>query len=96
MAITIDNLVNALRLEGTAAEIEQLNRILNYAMTAVENLASGAPDAVKDEAIVRISAYAYDRPLVAKGTAYADVIRNSGAASALLPYRSHRARAIGS
>ena len=96
MAVTIDNLVNALRLEGTAAETEQLNRILNYAMTAVEQLAPAAPDSVKAESIVRISAYAYDKPLVSKGTAYADVIKNSGAASALLPYRSHRARAIGS
>lgn len=63
-----------------------LTRLLASAGAVVENYAAGAPAAIKDEAIVRLSAYWFDcgaeapRPMV-----------KTGAAALLNPYRVRRA-----
>lgn len=92
MAVTITaaDLLAALRLGSTAEETAQAERLLTYATTAVEKHAPDAPEAVQNEAVIRVAAYEYDRPTAPRGSGYASSLRNSGAASMLLPYRTHR------
>ena len=52
--------------------------------------APDAPDVVMNEAVFRLAGYIYDRPFASADTRFSNVMRNSGAASALLPYRNHR------
>ena len=97
MAITITQaaLSEALRLGGSAAETAQSTRLLSYSSLAVERHAPDAPDAVHNESVIRLAAYIYDQPNAGRGLAYANALRNSGAAAILLPYRVHRAGSVG-
>ena len=54
-----------------------------------------APDAVVEEAIIRLSAYMFDQPNAGRGMMYADALRSSGAAMILLPFRVIRAGSKG-
>ena len=96
MAITTQNLFEALRL-GTGADIPAalatiLTRQLGVATALVEQYAPDAPDAVKDEAVVRIAAWLYDSPAVQSATRAPFV--NSGAASLLSSYRARQALTV--
>ena len=93
MAVTLDvaALAAALRVGDTPEETVEVTRLLAYATTAVIKWAPDAPDVVHDEAVIRLAGYAMDRPTASRGSPYSNVLRNSGAASALLPYRIHRA-----
>ena len=93
MAITLDaaGLVAALRLGDSAEELAEVTRLLAYASEAVTKHVPTAPDAVHNEAIRRLAGYLYDQPEAARGDAYANALRNSGAARMMLPYRVHRA-----
>ena len=88
MALTIDALATAMRLdiplepETTAL----LTRLLGVGRAIVDLHAEQAPEAVQDEAIIRIAAYLYDMPEAPAGTRYAMAWRNSGAASLLGPW----------
>ena len=77
---------------ATATEVAEL---LGYATARVEQYLGDAyattPDAVLNEAARRIVGYLFDRPAASRYTAYAAVLRNSGAGEALLPYRVHGA-----
>ena len=55
----------------------------------------GAPDAVVEEAAIRLGAYLFDMPNAGRGLSYANAGRNSGAWTILLPYRIHRAGSTG-
>ena len=44
-----------------------------------------------NEAVRRLGGYLFDQPEAGRGDAYANAMRNSGAARMLLPYRVHRA-----
>ena len=57
---------------------------------AVTRLCPIAPDVIHNMAIWRYCSYAYDRPFASADGRFANVMRFSGAASALLPYRNHR------
>lgn len=98
MAVTLDvaALRVALRLGDTTEETAEATRLLSYATEAVTRHAPGStaapvPDAVHNEAVVRIAGYLFDQPLASRGTMHADALRNSGARAILLPYRTHRA-----
>ena len=91
MAVTAAQLATAIRVGDTPEETAQVERLLTYATEAVTRHAPNAPDAVQDEAVIRISGYLFDMPQAARGAGYADVLRNSGASAILLPYRVHRA-----
>ena len=93
MAVKISaaDLAAALRLGSSAEELAQATRLLAYASEAVVKNAPDAPQVVQTEAAIRIAGYLYDAPTAAKGASYAAVLRNSGAAGLLLPYRVHRA-----
>ena len=89
--LTVAELAAALRLGDSAEELAQATRLLAYTCEAVKKHSPLAPKAVANEAAIRIAGYLYDSPTAARGVGYAAVLRNSGAAGILLPYRVHRA-----
>lgn len=93
MAVTITaaELAAAIRLGDSAQETAEVTRLLATATAIVTKHAPDAPDAIQNEAVIRIAGYLYDAPGAASGAGYADAMRNSGAGSLLLPYRVHRA-----
>ena len=93
MAVTIQNtdLAKRIRLGTSAGELAEVDQLLAYATEAVTKHAPDAPDVVHDEAVFRLAGYIYDRPFASADTRFSNVLRNSGAASALLPYRMHGA-----
>ena len=106
MAVTITRaqLAARIRLGRTQTELDETDELLAYATAldlpggllayateAVTHHAPDAPDVVHNEAVYRLAGYIYDRPFASADTRFANAFRNSGAASALLPYRNHRA-----
>ena len=93
MAVTITRaqLAARIRLGRTQTELDETDELLAYATEAVTHHAPDAPDVVHNEAVYRLAGYIYDRPFASADTRFANAFRNSGAASALLPYRNHRA-----
>ena len=94
--IRVEALQDALRLGTTDAETAQATRLLAYATEAVEKHAPGedVPVTIQNEAVVRLSGYLFDQPTAGRGAAYANALRNSGAAAILSPYRIHRAGSV--
>ena len=93
MAVTITRaqLAARMRLGRTQTELDETDELLAEASAAVERLAPNAPDVIHNMAVWRFCSYAYDRPFASADTRFSNVMRNSGAASALLPYRMHGA-----
>ena len=91
VTITIEELQATLRLGDTAEETAEVTRLLAYASEAVTKHAPEATDTAMNEAVRRLSGYLFDQPEAGRGMAYANALRNSGAAAMLLPYRVHRA-----
>lgn len=93
MAVTLSTgqLAPALRLGTSAEETAEATRLLTYAAEVVTHYAPDAPDAVHNEAAIRVAAYHYDMPNAPAGEGFANTLRNSGAGRMLLPYRVHRA-----
>ena len=92
MAVTIlqAQLAARLRLGRTQIELDETDELLAYSTEAVTRHAPDAPDVVHNEAVYRLAGYIYDRPFASQSTRFSNALRNSGAASALLPYRQHR------
>ena len=92
MAVTIDRvaLAKRLRIGQSASELEEVDHLLAEASAAVTHHAPDAPDVIHDLAVYRFCGYQYDRPFAAADGRYGNVMRFSGAAAALLPYRNHR------
>ena len=90
VTITADTLRDALRLDETAEETAEVTRLLAVATEAVEKYGPDAPATVQNEAVIRVAGYLLDAPTAARGTGYADPVRNSGATALLAPYRVHR------
>ena len=97
MAITLTEieLGAALRLGDSDEELAEVTRLLAYGLVAVEKHAPDAPDAVQNEALIRLAGYLFDQPNAGRGLSFANAFRNSGAAAILLPYRIHRAGSTG-
>ena len=94
MAVTLTaaELAAALRIGDTPAETVEVTRLLLlYVRDAIPRHAPNAPDAVHNEASIRLAGYIYDSPGAARGTAYGNPLRHSGAAAMLLPWRNHGA-----
>ena len=94
MAVTLtiaELLIAALRLNDSTEETAEVTRLLAYATEAVAKHAPNAPNVAHNEAVRRIVGHLFDQPEAARGDAYANAMRNSGAARILLPYRVHRA-----
>ena len=96
MAVTIKRkvLCGALRLGDSPEEMAEVERLLTYSKTAVERHVAICPDEVHNESVCRLAGYLFDQPNAGRGLAYANAMRNSGAASILAPYRVHRAGII--
>ena len=93
MALTTAQLADALRLDAADAKVAgQLQRIQPAAEAAVLRFAPQAPEAIRDEATIRLAGYLYDAPTVPQpGIALTTApLRASGAAGLLAPYRRHR------
>ena len=97
MAVTIlrAQLAARMRLGRTQTELDETDELLAYSTEAVTHHAPDAPDVVHNEAVYRLAGYIYDRPFASADTRFANAMRNSGAASALLPYRMHNAGTAG-
>ena len=97
MAVTLTaaELAAALRMGDSAEETAEATRLLGYATGAVTKHADAAPDTAHNEAAIRLAGYLYDQPFAPRGDGYAASLRNSGAASILLPYRVRRAGTVG-
>ena len=91
VTITVAELQAALRLGDTAEETAEVTRLLAYVSEAITQHAPDAPDVAHNEAARRLAGYLFDQPESSRGMAYANALRNSGAARMLLPYRIHRA-----
>ena len=90
VTLTVAELLAALRLGDSAEETAEVSRLLLYATEAVTKHAPSAPDVVHNEAVRRLSGHLFDMPEAARGDAYANALRSSGAARMLFPYRTHR------
>ena len=97
MAITLTQgeLSAAIRLGDSAEEIAESTRLLAYVTEAiVRHLGDAyedAPEAIVNEAAIRLAGYLFDQPNAGRGLSFANAGRNSGAWAILLPFRVHRA-----
>ena len=91
MAITstIDELINDVRVVDVPTERAKLQRLMNFYAVAVVRLAPDADDEAHNMALRQAVGYAFDAPAAAAGARFANVLRFSGAASTLLPWRQH-------
>ena len=101
MAVTLTQveLSSAIRLGDSAEEVAESTRLLAFATEAISrhlgDAYEGAPEAVVNEAAIRLAGYFYDQPNAGRGLSFANAGRNSGAWQVLLPYRIHRAGSTG-
>ena len=89
VTITVEELRAALRLNDSEEETAEVTRLLTYAVEAIEQHAPTASDTAMNEAARRLAGYLFDQPEAARGDAYSNAMRSSGAARMLLPYRVH-------
>ena len=99
ISITVAALASAIRVGDSTEETAQVERLLAYATTTISRHLGDeyavTPEAVVNEATVRIVGYLFDQPTASRGSAFANAIRNSGAGRMLLPYTIHRAGPVG-
>ena len=89
ITLTVDDLINALKIHPSIDATEEITRLLKYVKTAIKKYAPDAPEEVANQAATRLAGYLYDQPI--RGVIHANALRNSGAGNILLPYRIHRA-----
>ena len=95
MAVNVSQLLVALRLGDSIEETAEATRLLAVAQAVVAERAPDAPDAIKDEAVIRIAAFLYDKPYYDNSSGYSTILRNSGAGDLLLPFTVIRAVSTG-
>ena len=101
MALTLTQaeLSAAIRLGDSAEEVAEATRLLAYVTEAItRHLADAydtAPEAIVNEAAIRLAGYLFDQPNAGRGLSFANAGRNSGAWAILLPFRVHRAGSTG-
>ena len=84
MAVTVAQLAAYLGIESRdSSQTEELQTFLDAATATVEKRAPGAPLAVRNLAVIRLSAYQHDQPFAARGQSFANAFVNSGAGLAL-------------
>ena len=93
--ITVDALKAAVRVGGTAVEETEITRIRDYAIAEISQYVGTAYTTIDpiilNEAAIRLVGYLYDQPSIARGSAFANALRNSGAGRMLFRFRVHRA-----
>ena len=93
MAVTVEALAVALRLQAGGSVVEpllsELTRLRDVAQAIVTSYGStSVPQAVQDEAVMRIANFLYSAPDSPMTDKYADIVRNSAADALLRPYKS--------
>ena len=84
MAVTVAQLAAYLGIESRDSDQTlELQTFLDAAHATVEKRAPGAPLAVRNLAVIRLSAYQHDQPYAARGQSFANAFSNSGAGSTL-------------
>ena len=97
MALTLTQveLSAAIRLGDSTEETAEATRLLAYVTAAISrhlgDAYEAAPEAVVNEAGIRLAGYLFDQPNAGRGLSFANAGRNSGAWTILLPFRVHRA-----
>ena len=98
VTLTATDLASAIRIGSSAEETAQATRLLAYAAGVISRhlgtANDDAPEAVVNEAAIRLAGYLYDQPTAAGGASFANGLRNSSAAAMLLAYRVHRAGSV--
>lgn len=99
MALTLAQLVNALRLPSDAASLTdergmEIARLQGVAITIINDFAPHAPDNVKDESTVRLVGHLFEVGPGSGRMLYQNAITQSGAASLLDQYRQRSATII--
>jgi len=97
MVVTIEpaELGDALKLTSPdVEEIATLTRLVAVAAAHAERWAPNAPEAILNEAVIRMAGYLYDSPTAHAGN-YAGAFSRSGAEAVLAPWRNHRAGVLG-
>ena len=101
MAVTVTaaEVAAALRLGDSTEEATEVTRLLAFATQAVtrhlHTAFADTPEAVVNEAAIRLCGYLFDQPYSTRSAAFANAGRNSGAWTMLLPWREHRAGIAG-
>ena len=99
ISLTQAQLSAAIRLGDSPEEVAESTRLLAYVTAAIStHLADAyedAPEAVVNEAAIRLAGYLFDQPNAGRGLSFANAGRNSGAWAILLPFRLHRAGSTG-
>ena len=98
VTLTVAELASAIRVGDSTEETAQVTRLLAYATEAISrHLGTGyesTPEAVVNEAAIRLCSYLFDQPTTSRGSAFANAVRNSGCGQMLLPYTIHRAGVV--
>ena len=99
MAVTVAQLAVALRIDADGANLESsvealLLRMLGTGTSLAAQTAGGAPDDVKDQAVVLFCQYLYDQPPSPEGELFADAWRFSGAESIVQPWFGYSTDAL--
>ena len=96
MAITIEQLAVHLRVSAdprapvAEPHLTVLTQLHRWANGVVDSRAPGAPETARDEAIILLAGYQFDKPPASRSTAYANAWENSGAANILRPWTKRR------
>ena len=106
VTLTVEQLQNALgrypSLGPSAPEDDDAARMLAAASAIIEKYASGAPESVQDEALVRLCGWLWDQPAAGRNwtqlgphlhrytTTMRGAMRHSGAAGLLNPWKRRR------
>ena len=95
MALTIQDVLEAIRVEDSMVNQRTVTRIQKTVESLVEHYAPNAPVNVKDQAIIQATGYIHEAPAASPArTNFANAFHNSGAASLLAPWREHSAGVI--
>ena len=87
ITITVAEVTRAVRAGSGDATTAEITRLLEYATIVIDDYVDDAPDVVANQAAVMLVGYIFDRPTTYRYASYANLIRNSGVGSVLLPYR---------
>lgn len=92
MAVTVAELSKSIRAttdDPTGTILADMSRLHGGCTVMIDRYAMTAPETVKDLALIQLAQYLYDAP-PAQRRFNTNALRESGAASLLSPYRSHR------
>lgn len=95
MALTLGQLAAAMRITAGEDPEEPIRSIIlrlqGVADAYIQLLIPNAPDAIKDEVMVRFASYLYDAPRAGRGDFYGNAWRNSGAGQLASRWQERRA-----